>query len=57
MHPYKNGKFILWEHLKDLHTQSQADSGMYIDQRLKCDHVHLTPYSKMKVNLAVQVHY
>ena len=33
----------------------EATSGLYVGRRLKYEHVHLTSYSKMKVNLAAQV--
>ena len=50
-----NGKHILWEHLHYLYEHTQAESGLYIGRRLTYEHIHLTPYSKMKVNLAAQV--
>ena len=50
-----NGKHILWEHLCHLHAYTQAESGLYVGHRLTYEHVHLTSYSKMKVNLAAQV--
>jgi hypothetical protein len=52
---WKNGKNILWDHLLTLYTQSQAESGLYIGCRLTYEHVLLTSFSKMKVNLAAQV--
>ena len=54
--PYQNnGEHILWDHLEELYKQSQAESGLYIGRRLTYEHLHLTSYSKMKVNLAAQV--
>ena len=50
-----NGKHILWEHLHYLYHHTQAESGLYIGRRLTNEHLHLTSYSKMKVNLAAQV--
>ena len=41
--------------MEDLYKQSQAESGLYIGRRLTYEHLHLTSYSKMKVNLAAQV--
>jgi hypothetical protein len=33
----------------------QAESGLYVGRRLTYEHINLTSYSKMKVNLAAQV--
>jgi hypothetical protein len=52
---WKNGKNILWDHLVTLYNEIQADSGLYIGRRLTSEHIHLTSFSKMKVNLAAQV--
>ena len=52
-----NGKHILWEHLQYLYEHSQASSGLYVGRRLTYEHLHLTSFSKMKVNLAAQVMY
>ena len=32
-----------------------ADSGLYIGNKLACEHVYLTSYSRMNVRLAAQV--
>ena len=55
-----NGKEILWQHLKNLY---QSDGGAMKDAaglamvpKLKYEHVNLTPFSKMRVDLAAQVH-
>lgn len=53
----RNGKHTLWEHLRYLQTYTQAESGLFIGTRLTHEHINLTSYSKMKVNLAAQVHY
>lgn len=50
-----NGKHILWEHLSYLYEHTQTESGLYVGHRLTYEHVHLTSFSKMKVNLAAQV--
>ncbi len=54
-----NGKYIRWQHLVDLY---QADSGARRDApglsmvpKLKYEHIHLTSFSKMRVDLAAQV--
>lgn len=51
----RNGKHILWEHLRYLYDNMQAESGLYVGHRLTYEHISLTSYSKMKVNLAAQV--
>ena len=55
-----NGKEILWQHLKNLY---QSDGGAMRDAaglamvpKLKYEHVNLTSFSKMRVDLAAQVH-
>lgn len=50
-----NGKHILWEHLCYLYEHTQAQSGLYVGNRLRFEHINLTSFSKMRVNLAVQV--
>ena len=35
--------------------KTQADSGLYIGHHLTYEHINLTSFSKMKVNLAAQV--
>eukprot|EP00731_Ephydatia_muelleri_P032656 Em0024g200a len=49
-----NGMPISWDHLKELYTKNRAqadDTGL----ALKFEHIHLTSYSKMRVDLAAQV--
>ena len=43
------------DHLWALYNQIQAESGLYVGQHLTYKHVNLTSFSKMKVNLTVQV--
>jgi hypothetical protein len=50
-----NGQHILWDYLRELYNKTQLDSGLYICRQLKFEHINLTSYSKMKVNLAAQV--
>ena len=52
----KGGHYILWSHLTELHDKSQQDSGLYIGKKLTREHTHLTPYSRMRVDLAAQVY-
>ena len=55
LYSQRNGKHILWEHLQYLQQFTQAESGLYVGRRLTYEHINLTSYSKMKVNLAAQV--
>lgn len=50
-----NGKHILWDHISHLYEQCQSESGLYVGHRLTYEHIHLSSFSKMKVNLAAQV--
>lgn len=50
-----NGCEIRWSHLVELAALSTANSGLYIGQKLKREHLVLTSYSRMTVRLAVQV--
>ena len=56
LHLQRNGKYILWNHLKYLSDHTQSDSGLFIGRRLTYEHLNLTSFSKMKVNLAAQVY-
>ena len=38
-----------------IYENLQATTGLYVGRQLTYEHVHLTSYSKMKVNLATQV--
>ena len=40
---------------KNLCAETQTNSGLYVGRRLTYEHVNLTSFSKMKVNLAAQV--
>ena len=53
-----NGMDISWDHLLELYTKNRAqadDTGLAVIPKLKYEHVHLTSYSKMRVDLAAQV--
>jgi hypothetical protein len=56
-----NGKSISWQHLVQLYHRHRGDgvvpdSGLSIlHKKLKYEHVKLTSYSKMRVDLAAQV--
>lgn len=53
-----NGKEISWKHLEDLyHRDSGADTeapGLAMVPKLKYEHIHLSSFSKMRVDLAAQ---
>ena len=49
---------ISWGHLMELYGKNRAkthDAGLALLPKLKYEHVHLTSYSKMRVDLAAQV--
>ncbi len=49
-------KSISWQHLIDLYaTDGGKGSGSSIVPKLKFEHLHLTSFSKMRVDLAAQV--
>ena len=51
-----NGKFISWDHLKSLYLEdTEAGYGTRRLPKLKYEHIHLTSFSKMRVDLAAQV--
>ena len=51
---WNNGKHILFRHIADLFYSDQ-EFALQALPKLTLDHIILTPYSKMKVKLAVQV--
>ena len=50
----RNGKYILCTHLHRAYEASRSATGLYTT-KLKTDHLKLTSYSKMRVDLAAQV--
>ena len=55
-----NGQNISWEHLTHLYHHHRGDgktphSGLSVLPKLKLEHVALTSFSKMRVDLAAQV--
>ena len=51
-----NGKLISWGHLKSLYLEdTEAGYGIRRLPKLKYEHIHLTSFSKMRVDLAAQV--
>lgn len=52
-----NGKSISWSHLTELyHRDTSPGMGIRIVPKLKFEHISLTSFSKMLVDLAAQVH-
>ena len=55
-----NGQYISWQHLVDLYHKHRGDGttprpGLSILHKIKMEHIQLTSYSKMRVDLAAQV--
>ena len=54
-----NGKEIKWEHLAALYKRDSGAvkeaPGLSLVPKLKWEHIHLTSFSKMRVDLAAQV--
>ena len=51
-------KKISWSHLADLYSKDKESStapGLALLPKVIYEHIHLTPYAKMRVDLAVQV--
>lgn len=51
---WNNGFYVIWQHIMQLYYQD-VDNGLKVLPKLTYDHIHLNPYSKMRVNLAAQV--
>lgn len=51
---WNDGSFILWQHIAQLYYQD-IDSGLKLLPKLTYDHINLSSYSIMRVNLAAQV--
>lgn len=51
----------MWKHLQDLYHQDssarKSAGGLSLVPKLKYEHVYLTSFSKMRVDLAAQVSY
>ena len=54
-----NGQGITWQHICDLvdkiYNTSIASHGLSLVPKLKQEHINLTSYSRMRVDLAAQV--
>ena len=51
---WNNGHELVWSHILDIYSQDQ-DRPLHLLPRLRAEHIHLTSYSVMRVNLAAQV--
>jgi hypothetical protein len=53
---WNNGKYISWQHVKDFYDKDNGKcSGLSMVPKLKYEHLYLTSFSKMRVDLAAQV--
>ena len=51
-----NGKNISWSHLTELDNwDARPGLGLWMVPKLKFEHISLTPFSKMRIDLAAQV--
>ena len=61
LHTQNNGQEISWQHMQQLFerhcTMRHSAPGLSLLHKLKYEHLHLTSYSKMRVDLAVQVRF
>ena len=51
---WNNGLYIMWTHIAQM-FYNDADNGLKLLPKITSDHINLTPYSVMRVNLAAQV--
>eukprot|EP00794_Sanderia_malayensis_P011563 gene11563-12758_t len=51
---WNSGQHIIWNHIKHIYEED-LDCGLKLLPKLTSDHVNITPYSAMRVHLAVQV--
>eukprot|EP00112_Aurelia_sp_Birch-Aquarium-sp1_P019875 Seg500.5 transcript_id=Seg500.5/GoldUCD/mRNA.D3Y31 product="DNA transposase THAP9" pseudo=true protein_id=Seg500.5/GoldUCD/D3Y31 len=51
---WNDGKTLMWSHIMQLYNDDLI-RGLHLAPKLTHEHVHLNPYSKMKVYLATQV--
>ena len=51
---WNDGKNLLWSHIMELYNDDLI-RGLHLAPKLTHEHVHLNPYSKMKVYLATQI--
>lgn len=51
-----HGKRITWQFVEDLYYHTKTSVGLSTVYKLKHEHVYLTSFSKMRVDLAAQVY-
>lgn len=51
---WNNGSYVLWSHIRHMYYED-LDCGLKLMPKLTNDHINLTPYSTMRVHLAVQI--
>ena len=52
----KDGCYISWQHLVSLYNKDKGKgSGLSLVPKLKFEHIHLSSFSRMRVDLAAQV--
>jgi len=50
------GRYISWQHVVDLYKRNMGSGkGVAMVHKLKYEHIHLTSFSKMRVDLVAQV--
>ena len=54
-HVQNNGNEIQWSHLVRVFEQTRSQAGLSILPKLRYEHIYLSSFSKMRVDLAVQV--
>lgn len=59
VHMQCNGKQISWTHLEDLYKKdiraAEGPVGLRLVPKLKYEHIYLSSFAKMRVDLAAQV--
>ena len=56
-HIQKGGQWISWKFVEDLYIMGTKSQALTTQYKLKYEHICLTSFSKMRVDLAAQVHY
>ena len=51
---WNNGHYLIWKHIIDVYNKD-LECGLHVLPKLTFDHIKLTSYSSMRVNLAVQI--
>ena len=53
----KGGQWISWKFVEDLYIMGTKSQGLTTQYKLKYEHIYLTSFSKMRVDLAAQVRF